>query len=101
MSVNLFVKLLGLHLLYELQFCKKLKMKADSHNSIFLFQTDNTFRWSFGGFQGARGSNDGKEWYVENIFEELDVPGEWFLDKTSMKLYYYPNRTLPSKVRFV
>ena len=37
MSVNLFVKLLGLHLLYELQFCKKLKMKADSHNSIFFY----------------------------------------------------------------
>ena len=66
-----------------------------------LLQTDNTLRWSFGGFQGARGSNDGKEWYVENIFEELDVPGEWFLDKKSMKLYYYPHGSPPSKVRFV
>ena len=29
--------------------------------------------------------------FIENIFEELDAPGEWFLDKKSMTLYYYPN----------
>lgn len=63
-------------------------------------QTDNTFRWSFGGFQGARGAGDGKEWYVENIFEELDVAGEWYLDEASMKLYYFPSGALPSKVKF-
>lgn len=28
--------------------------------------------------------------YVENIREELDTPGEWFLDKTEKVLYYYP-----------
>lgn len=28
--------------------------------------------------------------YVENIFEELDSPGEWYLDKTNRQLYYYP-----------
>lgn len=27
---------------------------------------------------------------VENIFEELDAPGEWFLNETTHKLYYYP-----------
>ena len=27
---------------------------------------------------------------VENIFEELDAPGEWYFDKTSKTLYYYP-----------
>ncbi len=27
---------------------------------------------------------------VENIFEELDVPGEWFYDKDTGRLYYYP-----------
>jgi len=27
---------------------------------------------------------------VENIFEELDAPGEWFYDKTAGKLYFYP-----------
>jgi hypothetical protein len=29
-------------------------------------------------------------YYVENVFEALDSPGEWFLDRASGKLYYYP-----------
>ena len=28
--------------------------------------------------------------FVENIFEELDAPGEWFLDAKTATLYYYP-----------
>ena len=28
--------------------------------------------------------------FVENIFEELDAPGEWFLDSKKNLLYYYP-----------
>ena len=28
--------------------------------------------------------------YVENIFEELDAPGEWFLNTKTHTLYYYP-----------
>ena len=28
--------------------------------------------------------------FVENIFEELDAPGEWFLDEQSSTLYFYP-----------
>mgnify|MGYP000971723866 FL=1 len=28
--------------------------------------------------------------FVENIFEELDVPGEWFYDKHAHILYFYP-----------
>lgn len=27
---------------------------------------------------------------VENIFEELDAPGEWFFDAEKKRLYYYP-----------
>jgi hypothetical protein len=27
---------------------------------------------------------------VENIFEELDAPGEWFYDEAQSTLYYYP-----------
>lgn len=29
--------------------------------------------------------------FVENIFEELDAPGEWFFDNQSDILYYYPS----------
>lgn len=28
--------------------------------------------------------------FVENIFEELDAPGEWFINTNSATLYYYP-----------
>ena len=28
--------------------------------------------------------------FVENIFEELDAPGEWFLDAKDSTLYFYP-----------
>ena len=28
--------------------------------------------------------------YVENVLEELDAPGEWFLDPREGKLYYMP-----------
>ena len=38
--------------------------------------------------------NDKSRFFIENVFEELDAPGEWFLDKNNDKnksvLYYYP-----------
>lgn len=30
--------------------------------------------------------------FVENIFAELDAPGEWFFDRTLHFLYFYPNK---------
>jgi hypothetical protein len=35
--------------------------------------------------------------FVENIFEELDAPGEWFLDEKISTLYYYPPAGLDLK----
>ncbi|MCG9793097.1 PDZ domain-containing protein [Flavobacterium algicola] len=44
-----------------------------------------------GGQQNNRGSKPHEEYrMVENVFEELDSPGEWFLDKDKNKLYYWP-----------
>lgn len=31
-----------------------------------------------------------QRYYVENVFEGLDCPGEWYLDRASGRLYYYP-----------
>ncbi|RED61883.1 PDZ domain-containing protein [Cohnella lupini] len=44
-----------------------------------------------GGWQNNRlmGMHDEYR-YVENIFEELDAPGEWFYDEVSEELYVYP-----------
>jgi len=43
-----------------------------------------------GGWQNNRpmGMHDIR--FVENIFEELDAPGEWFLDRKTSTLYFYP-----------
>ena len=30
------------------------------------------------------------EFYVENLIEELDIPGEYYVDRTENILYYYP-----------
>jgi hypothetical protein len=58
--------------------------------------TDNTIMFSRGGFQEARGSAVGGPFYVSNIFEELDSPNEWFLDKNTRTLYFIPNDTMPN-----
>jgi hypothetical protein len=57
--------------------------------------TENTIMFGRGGFQEARGSTRGGAYYIANIFEELDSPNEWFLDKDSRTLYFMPNETMP------
>ncbi|HEY0308102.1 MAG TPA: PDZ domain-containing protein [Acidobacteriaceae bacterium] len=44
-----------------------------------------------GGWQIDRDQPMHKEYrFVENIFEELDEPGEWFLNENTSTLYFYP-----------
>jgi len=51
------------------------------------------FTFSAGGFQGSRGENEGEDTYLENIFEELDAPSEWFFDAAAATLYLFFNAT--------
>ena len=44
-------------------------------------QEGRGYDWEYYGFQ--------KRYFVENVFEGLDNPGEWYLD-TNGDLYYYP-----------
>ncbi len=46
--------------------------------------------WQLQRSHGIGGGNTPSPFFVENIFEELDVPGEWFLDTEKHLLYYYP-----------
>ena len=51
-----------------------------------------------GGWQNNRGAAaPGKIRFVENIFEELDAPGEWFLNSKTHTLYFYPPSGLDLK----
>lgn len=56
-----------------------------------------------GGHQNNRPSAGIHEKYrmVENVFEELDSPGEWYFDKNSKSLYYWPESNLDIKTATV
>lgn len=44
-----------------------------------------------GGTQNNRGSSQHAEYrFVENIFEELDGAGEWYLNRNTSELFFYP-----------
>lgn len=34
--------------------------------------------------------SEGSRFFIDNVFEELDAPGEWYLDKEKCILYYLP-----------
>ncbi len=43
-------------------------------------ERDSTkFGFNVGGHQGSRGGKRGQEFFIENVFEELDAPGEGWL----------------------
>lgn len=47
--------------------------------------------WQLQRKYGIGGKDEKQSWFfIENIFEELDTPGEWFYDKDSKQLYYFP-----------
>jgi hypothetical protein len=51
-----------------------------------------------GGWQNNRGGGvNGNIQFVENIFEELDAPHEWFLNNKTHTLYFYPPAGLDLK----
>jgi hypothetical protein len=44
--------------------------------------------------QGPIRVNQSSQFFIENVFEELDTPGEWYLDKEKGILYYIPEKNL-------
>ena len=49
-----------------------------------------------GGFQGARGGR-GSDWYISNVFEELDAKTEFYYDIDESTLFYFSNSTEAGK----
>jgi len=37
-------------------------------------------------------TNSGRATYIENAYELLDQPGEWYLDRTAHRVYYLPRK---------
>jgi hypothetical protein len=51
-----------------------------------------------GGTQNNRGSSQHREYrFVENIFEELDTVNEWYLNRKTSELYFYPKKEINLK----
>ena len=52
-------------------------------------QSDESFtlNWTKGGYQECRGSSHGGAFFIENVFEELDAPGEYFYDRKAKQLF--------------
>ena len=48
----------------------------------FAHKADKTFTDDF--------TEDGARYIVENVFEGLDAPGEWYLNRRTGQLFYYP-----------
>ena len=46
---------------------------------------------AWGPFKGIRPLD---RYYLRNVFEELDAPGEWYLDRDTWTLYYWPPEPL-------
>ncbi len=76
-------------------------MWGDFHYRITGKKDDGTLEYE-GGWQNNRRMGMHDEYhFVENIFEELDSPGEWFLEVHSHTLYYYPPEGIDLKSAFV
>jgi Right handed beta helix region len=64
---------------------------ADDYNSIEKIDTTNkTVKLGKPHLYGVGAGSDFQSYVAINILEELDEPGEWFLDETSGKLYLWP-----------
>eukprot|EP00729_Bicosta_minor_P009575 gene9575-2887_t len=70
------------------EFFSSLQWEVDSLNS-----TAERLMFGRGGNQCGQNSNRCNMWYVENVLEECDSPGEFFYDNRTGELYYYMNST--------
>jgi hypothetical protein len=50
---------------------------------------------------GLYGFRKGQRFYFLNVLEELDQPGEWFLDRKSGMLYFWPPKPLSASANVV
>jgi hypothetical protein len=66
------------------------QMWGDFHYRILGKDDEGKLRLE-GGWQNNRRMGMHDEYrFVEGIFEELDAPGEWYLNRKTRTLYYYP-----------
>lgn len=63
----------------------------ESHLPVASVDEDaNLVRFIGEKFHYYAGWRDASRYYVENVFEEMDAPGEWYLNRETGLLYYRP-----------
>lgn len=65
---------------------------ADMSTPVRVF--DTAHRTFFPAFVSRYGARKGGAYYFYNVLDELDAPGEWYLDRETGMLYFYPPRDL-------
>ncbi|MCP4367546.1 MAG: right-handed parallel beta-helix repeat-containing protein [Deltaproteobacteria bacterium] len=53
--------------------------------------TNKIFKTKQPSLYGFESGHKFSQWYVYNILEEVDEPGEYYLDRENSKLYFYPS----------
>ena len=53
--------------------------------------TNKIFKTKQASLYGYQSGHKYSRWYVYNIMEEVDEPGEYYLDRDNSKLYFYPS----------
>lgn len=53
------------------------------------------------GKQCAAALRPGDRYFVENVLEELDSPGEWYLEPTTGRLFYWPEGPIAGRTEIV
>ncbi len=66
----------------------------DAEQGIFTLRLPNIHYGNGNPAHENKGSTAGQPFYMFNLLEEIDVPGEWYLERTDGKLYYYPQENL-------
>lgn len=67
---------------------------ADSSTPVTQFDLEH--RSFYPEYVGRYGAKKGGQYFFYNVLDELDEPGEWYLDRDSGMLYFYPPRELGS-----
>lgn len=76
------VDVVALHFWVE----SRMKIKSvDEQSRVVALDRPSTFRLTRDHDIGV-----GARYFVENVFEALDTPGQWYLDRKAGTLYYYP-----------
>jgi hypothetical protein len=62
---------------------------SDQHHAVLKFDLANKAVWPKPPYH-AYGYRKGQRFYFLNVLEELDEPGEWYLDRKTGLLYFWP-----------